>query len=95
MTHRVKLAHRILSGALPRSQVRDRIADKGNLTQPGKTLPGAKERLKTEADSISRQLMRLRLETDQPADSEAIPHGDLLGPPAWPLGATGAGREMR
>jgi len=31
-----------------------------------------KERLKTEADSISRQLMQLRLETDQLADSEAI-----------------------
>ena len=30
-----------------------------------------------------------------PAGSKAIPHGDLLESPAWPLGATGPGRETR
>ena len=30
-----------------------------------------------------------------PADSEAILHGGLLEFPAWPLGASGLGRETR
>ncbi len=69
LTSRIDDTRKIIDGLATLSFAKKIFPDPGVMALLDDTL---KERLKTEADSVSRQLMRLRLETETHADSETI-----------------------